>query len=263
MEKGSGGSALSRHGFVVLDDPPSVPLQAGYHDEGASARQIALRSIGVFVVENHECTLWGLQRLIESAAPRMRFLGAAKSVEEMLARVPAAAPDLLLMDLHPGSERALEALAALPGLANPQVLVLTASRDEAFRERAMKSGAWGVVCKDEPAQTILQAIEEVHAGKTWARAGACGRGTQTPAAGGPLAAGGPESARIASLTPRERDIVAAVVRDREAKGFAIAAKLAMSEHTLRNHLTSIYSKLGVHGRLGLFIYATEHALLHA
>jgi DNA-binding NarL/FixJ family response regulator len=50
------------------------------------------------------------------------------------------------------------------------------------------------------------------------------------------------------------------VRHRGAKGIAVADSLGMSEHTLRNHLTVIYSKLGVHGKLNLYVYALEHGL---
>jgi two-component system nitrate/nitrite response regulator NarL len=70
----------------------------------------------------------------------------------------------------------------------------------------------------------------------------------------------PDAARIASLTRRERDIVTALVNSAGAKQFAVAQDLGMSEHTLRNHLTTIYSKLGVHGRLELHVYASAHGL---
>jgi len=70
----------------------------------------------------------------------------------------------------------------------------------------------------------------------------------------------PESERIDSLTPREREIVAAMVRSCGAKQLAVAADLGISECTLRNHLTTIYSKLCVHGRLELHVYATAHGL---
>jgi DNA-binding CsgD family transcriptional regulator len=70
----------------------------------------------------------------------------------------------------------------------------------------------------------------------------------------------PEHQRIASLTKRERHSIAAVASDASAPGKVIAARLNISEHTLRNHLTSVYSKLGVANRLALYAYAHQHGL---
>ena len=69
-----------------------------------------------------------------------------------------------------------------------------------------------------------------------------------------------DAKRIASLTPREREIVVTIVRSAGAKQLAVAGELHMSEHTLRNHLTTIYSKLDVRGRIELHVYATAQGL---
>ncbi|MCI3952856.1 MAG: regulatory protein, partial [Burkholderiales bacterium] len=58
----------------------------------------------------------------------------------------------------------------------------------------------------------------------------------------------------------ERKIVAAVVHQRSAPNKVIAATLHISEHTLRNHLSAIYGKLGVNRRVDLVLYAMEHRL---
>jgi DNA-binding CsgD family transcriptional regulator len=62
------------------------------------------------------------------------------------------------------------------------------------------------------------------------------------------------------LTGREREIVAVPVADAGATARVLAEKLLISEHTLRNHLTSIYDKLDVANRLELFAYAQKHGL---
>jgi two-component system nitrate/nitrite response regulator NarL len=62
----------------------------------------------------------------------------------------------------------------------------------------------------------------------------------------------------ASLTEREREIIAMVVEGQGACNKVLAGKLFISEHTLRNHLTSIYSKLDVQNRLELYVYAVKH-----
>jgi DNA-binding CsgD family transcriptional regulator len=66
--------------------------------------------------------------------------------------------------------------------------------------------------------------------------------------------------KISSLTEREREIVAVAATHAGANAKAIAEMLFISEHTLRNHLTSIYDKLQVANRLELFAYAHKHGL---
>ena len=127
----------------------------------------------------------------------------------------------------------------------------------------MLQGARGVVHKSEPAGTILRAIEKVHEGEVWLYRTLLGQVLGQLTESEPTAAprpADPEAKRIASLTARERQIVATLVHSAGAKQFAVAVELGMSEHTLRNHLTTIYSKLGVRGRLELHVYATTHGL---
>jgi DNA-binding NarL/FixJ family response regulator len=64
----------------------------------------------------------------------------------------------------------------------------------------------------------------------------------------------------ASLTAAERKVVAAVVRQKSAPNKVIAEALHLSEHTLRNHLSSIYGKLGINKRIELVLHAMEHPL---
>ena len=69
-----------------------------------------------------------------------------------------------------------------------------------------------------------------------------------------------EQEKIAALTLRERQTIAAMSVHVGVPGKVIAERLCISEHTLRNHLTSIYDKLGVVNRVDLYAYATRHAL---
>ena len=75
----------------------------------------------------------------------------------------------------------------------------------------------------------------------------------------PGSEGNPERARIASLTARERQVIALVALGSNNK--AIAARMTISDNTVRHHLTSIFGKLGVPDRLGLVVYAFRHKLV--
>ena len=114
--------------------------------------------------------------------------------------------------------------------------------------------------KAEPAEVILNAIERVHHGEIWldrsttAKVFASLSGqTKVPR----------DDTEAAALTRKEREIVVAVVAHKGAPIKVIADRLHLSAHTVRNHLASIYGKLGVSGRLELYMYAQERGLLRA
>ena len=223
------------------------------------------RAIGVFVAEDHLITLWGLKRLIDAAGSRMAVVGSASTHAELMADDAVCGADVILLDLNLGGHDMGASLSQLRQRCRGRILVLTGADDIALHRDAVVKGARGVVHKSEPAETILRAIEKVDAGEIWVHRALLGEvmGMLTdgaPAASRPPA--DPEAERIASLTPREREIVCTMVRNSAAKQFAVASDLGMSEHTLRNHLTTIYSKLGVRGRLELHLYASARGLGH-
>ncbi len=138
--------------------------------------------------------------------------------------------------------------------------MLTGLRDESIHDEAVLAGASGVVEKEASAETILTAIEKVHEGQLWLNRIATGRIFVEFSRESANHALSPEKAKIAALTDREREIVAVAASHAGANAKAIAEMLHISEHTLRNHLTSIYDKLDVANRLELFAYAHKHNL---
>jgi DNA-binding NarL/FixJ family response regulator len=223
----------------------------------------AAHAIRVFVAEDHQITLWGLRRLIDSSRPHMEVVGTASSRSELLNHDAAADADVILLDLDLAGEDSADALADLRQRCRGRVLVLTAADDPHRHRAAVMKGARGVVHKSEPADVILRAIEKVNSGEVWLNRTLLGEvlGMLTDSRATPAPCRvDPHVERMSSLTPRERQIVATMVRHAGDKQLVVADELRMSEHTLRNHLTTIYSKLGVHGRLELHVYATEHGL---
>ncbi len=219
--------------------------------------------IRVFIAEDHQITLWGLHRLIDAASPRMQVIGTASSHTELMNHDAAAQADVILLDLDLAGEDSGASLAVLRQRCPGRVLVLTAADDIAVHRAAVMKGARGVVHKSEPADTILTAIEKVNAGEVWLHRALLGEVLGMLTDSSPTAAPrqtDPDAQRIASLTPREREIVVTMMRSAGAKQLSVAADLGMSEHTLRNHLTTIYSKLRVRGRLELHVYASTHGI---
>lgn len=216
--------------------------------------------IRVFLIDDHRTILWGLERLIETGKPAMRVVGSATSYTEALKLLDAAAPDVIVLDLDLGKESGLDAIPRLIAASAAKILVLTGVRDSSVHDKAVLAGARGVVGKEAPAETILTAIARVHEGELWLDRAATGRIFVVFSRKGATPPADPEQQKIESLTDREREIVAVTANNAGANAQAIAEKLHISEHTLRNHLTSIYGKLGVANRLELFAYAHKHNL---
>lgn len=209
-------------------------------------------AIRVLLVDDHPSMLWGLGKLIETAAPEMQLVAAAASREEALAAASAHRPDVILLDLDLGDGAQLDLVSDLRPLG-ARIVVLTGTRGEAVQERAAVAGAHGFVHKGEPAERILKAISRVHGGEPWFDRTTMGRLLMRMSV--TAAAGAGEA-----LTPAERKVIAEVVRFRSAPNKVIAAALEISTHTLRNHLASIYAKLALKRRVDLVLYAMERRL---
>lgn len=203
---------------------------------------------------------WGLERLVESAQPRLVMAGSAASVAECLLALHLRTPDVVVLDLD--GEDGTESLAQLHRQTKAKILAVTGSRNETLHDSAVLAGARGVVSKRESASasTLLKAIEKVHAGEIWIDRDATGRIFLELARQKVNREKDPEQQKIASLTRRESQTITSLAGDPSAPGKLVAERLNISEHTLRNHLTSIYSKLGLTNRLDLYAFAQRHGL---
>jgi len=221
--------------------------------------------IRIMLVDDHKTLLWGLEKLIESAGPGMRIVAKATSSDEALAQIATCQADVVLIDLDFSDVDGLELLSELRALCPARFIVLVGERDPKHHHQALAAGAAGLLLRSEPVESVLQAIVRVHAGQVWVQPA-----TMAAALAAALASLGGVSNRTdcdepcaVRLTSAERRIVAAVVRNKAMPNKAIARTLHISSHTLRNHLASIYSKLELHSRLDLVLYALENPLLAA
>ena len=215
--------------------------------------------IRILLVDDHQSFLWGLVKLIESDGLGMKVIGTASDMPEALVIAEKEQPDVILLDIDLNGVSSLESMSALLKITKSSVLILTGLRDIETRDRAMLSGARGVVQKEESADVILKAIKCVNRGEIWLDRISTGR-IFTKLLNPLNDESSPEAAKIRSLTPREREIIDVIITHGRSTNKEIAGHLNMSEHTLRNHLTSIYGKLEVENRLELAMYALKHGL---
>ena len=216
--------------------------------------------IRVLLVDDHKTMLWGLERLIDGEQPRMQVMGKASNKTEVFAFLKFSKPDIVLLDVDLNGDNSLDFLEELLQESQARVLVLTASQDPLVHQRAIIKGASGVVLKSENAEVILRAIQYVHDGELWYDRAATSRLLRSLNAPVPMFSKATNLGRIATLTPKERQVVIAMALIPGARNKVVADRLCMSEHTLRNHLTGIYAKLDLENRLELCMFAIEHKL---
>ena len=212
------------------------------------------------LVDDHQTMLWGLTKLIESEKPRMEVVGTATTCDEALAKIGLLHPDVILLDLDLNGVSALEVLPALLSNSASNVLIFTGARDQATLDLAIFKGARGVLRKDASAEHVIKAIEKTAAGEIWLDRQTLGRVFSEFVVPKAPPQRDPAVEKHESLTAREQKVIYAVVEGSGALNAALAERLFISEHTLRNHLTSIYHKLGVSNRLELYVYAVKHQL---
>jgi DNA-binding NarL/FixJ family response regulator len=215
----------------------------------------AERQIRVAVVDDHTLFREGVRRILE-VEPDLTFVGQAGTVEEALALVESARPDLLLLDLRLVGSNGVDLLPRLAGGSGaPLVLIVTAFPEETTIAEAIRLGAKGVVLKDATPDALLAAIRAVMAGEMWLPQEITARViTALTHAGAPSL-----GERLNLLTPREREIVLLVGQG--LKNREIAERLAISEKTTKGHLTNIFQKLGVGDRLELALLAIKTRLV--
>lgn len=221
--------------------------------------QSSQNPIRVLLIDDHQSFLWGMVKLIESDSPNMTVMGTASDIAEALAILEREQPDVILLDIDLNGVNSLDSMPLLRQATTAMVLILTGMRDADTHERAVMAGARGVVQKEVSAEMILKAIRKVHEGEIWLDRLTTGR-IFSKLLDHSHNQVSPEAARIASLTSREREIIDVMIRQGRSTNKQIAVHLNMSEHTLRNHLSSIYSKLEVENRLELVMYAVKHRI---
>ena len=209
--------------------------------------------ITVFLVDDHEVVRRGLVDLL-NGDPDLTVVGEAGSVAEAKARIPAARPDVAILDVRlpdgNGIDLCRELLAAHDEL---RCLILTSFTDEQSMLDAILAGASGYVVKDIRGMELAQAIKEVGAGKSLLdnRAAAAlmsklredTHGTNT------------EDARLRDLSPTERTLLSLLgegLTNRE-----IGERMFLAEKTVKNYVSRLLAKLGMHRRTQAALLAAE------
>jgi len=214
--------------------------------------------IRICLLEDHTIVRAGLKILIDAQSD-MSVVGEATDRKTSLDVVSRLRPNILVVDLQLKNESAVDFLEELLAVNNARAIVLTGSTDRDVVQRAILTGATGLVYKDEDPEVLIRAIRTVHKGEAWfTRSMMTAALSQLRDDRSSTPKSNSENAKITSLTFREREVICLV-----ANGFTrheIAEKLFLSEGTVRNHLSSIFAKVEVPNQLALVFFAQRNGL---
>ncbi|GAA1743801.1 response regulator transcription factor [Nonomuraea sp. LP-02] len=211
-------------------------------------------SVRVLIVDDHEVVRQGLRFVLEQE-DGIEVVGEAGDGEAALRAVRALRPDVMLLDLvMPGMDglRALEALREAGDGPAPAVIVLTSFQEEDRVVEAVRLGALSYLSKTSAVDRVVEAV----------RAAARGGSVLEPGIAALLVRQVRRAERprpLDTLTPRERDVLAALARGRS--NAEIARDLRMGRETVKSHVSSILAKLGVSDRTQAAIYALQQGLV--
>ena len=208
--------------------------------------------IRVFLLDDHEVVRRGITDLLD-AEPDISVVGDADTVEHALVRGPALRPHVAVLDvrLPDGDDISVcrELRSRMPELA---CLMLTSFDDEDALLDAIMAGASGYVLKQIRGSDLISAVRTVASGQSMldpATTARLMRSLRDPVAAPTIA---PE---LASLSPRERDILALIgdgLTNRD-----IGKRLYLSEKTVKNHISRLLAKLGVQRRVQAAVLASH------
>ncbi|KOV53578.1 LuxR family transcriptional regulator [Streptomyces sp. AS58] len=209
--------------------------------------------IRVFLLDDHEVVRRGLTDLLD-AEPDISVVGDADTAEHALTRGPALRPDVAVLDVRlpdgDGITVCRELRDRMPELA---CLMLTSFDDEEALLDAIMAGASGYVLKQIKGSDLVSAVRTVASGQSMLDPATTARLMRSLRADPAEVPSLPPE--LASLSPRERDILALIgdgLTNRE-----IGKKLYLSEKTVKNHISRLLAKLGVQRRVQAAVLASH------
>ena len=208
----------------------------------------------ILIVDDHEVVRLGLKSLLEQR-PDLEVVADVGTAEEGVAMALAHHPDIVLLDIRLPGKSGIEACEQITSqLPDTKVIILTSYAEDENLFAAIRAGAVGYVLKQVGSDDLIRAIE----------AAARGEASLDPALTQRVfdqvrdSMRAQESSAFSELTEQELNILALVADGMTNR--AIAGKLFLAEGTVRNHVSSILSKLHVSNRAEAAVFAVKHNL---
>jgi DNA-binding NarL/FixJ family response regulator len=214
-------------------------------------------STRVVLADDQDMVRVGFRMILESA-PDLEVVGEAESGEQASEIVRRLRPDIVLMDIQmPGGDglAATRDITSSPGL-DTRVIILTTFERDAYVFEALQAGASGFLLKNGSPEELIHAVHVVAAGDALLAPSVTRRMIQQFSRQPVNAA---LAARLESLTQREHEVLAMLARGNS--NAELAAELFVTEGTIKTHVSSLLSKLGLRDRVQAVILAYESGLV--
>jgi DNA-binding NarL/FixJ family response regulator len=211
-------------------------------------------SIRCLVVDDQTLFREGLRRLLEGEVD-LAVVGEASHAIGALEKVRELRPDVVLMDMGmPGMSSFEAARLIAKNFPDTRLIFLTMYEDEEYLLQCLDVGAWGYVLKDAPSPRLIDAVREVHQGRTFMNSRLVEKLLQEL-----RSRTRPGLVRKSALTPREREVVKMIAEGSSAR--EIAGKLGLSVKTIEAHKFNLMRKLDIHNKAQLVTYAIQKRIV--
>lgn len=200
-------------------------------------------------------------RMVLDAEADIEVVGEAADGAAAITQAKALNPDVVLMDIRMPGVNGIEATAEITRTLDTKVLILTTFDLDEYAFGGLRAGASGFLLKDTRPAELIEAIRTVAGGEAVVSPRITRRMLEMFAGQLPsgATASGQVDPRIASLTPRETEILCLVARG--MSNAEIAAELVVSATTVKTHVGSVLAKLGVRDRVQAVVVAYETGLV--
>jgi DNA-binding NarL/FixJ family response regulator len=219
----------------------------------------AAPAVRIVVADDHQVVRDGFAGLLDTQ-PDFTVVGTASDGAEAVRICGDLRPDVVLMDVRMPGTDGIEATRQLTGAGagGPRILILTTFDLDEYVYDALRAGASGFLLKDVTAERLFDAVRVIAAGDALLAPGVTRRLISEFALQQPVTDGPPPSA-LATLTPRETQVLRLL-----AEGLSnseIAARLVVTDETVKSHVSRILSKLGLRDRTQAVVTAYESGLV--
>ncbi|MCL4805577.1 MAG: response regulator transcription factor [Anaerolineae bacterium] len=209
-----------------------------------------MADIRTLLIEDQTLMRQGLRTLLE-LEPGMQVIGEAADGQSGVRLAFEMRPDVILMDVQMPGMNGVEATAALcAAWPAARVIILTTFDRDDYVFQAIRAGALGYLLKDAPADELMRTIRRVHAGETFIQPEIASRTLRELLR--------PQQTPLEPLSDREREVLILLAQGSSNKD--IAARLVISEGTVKNHVSNILGKLQAENRTQAVEIARRHGL---
>lgn len=203
------------------------------------------RAVSVLAVDDHSLILGGIEAVI-GTAPDLRFVGGARTAAEAIELYRCHRPDVTVVDVNLPDRSGIEVLREIRGFSpDARLIVLTTYRGDVLAVQALKSGACGFLLKNSLEMELIAAVRAVHAGKRYITADIAAE----------------IAAHVDEPQLSEREIAVLRLAATGSSNKEIARALAISEQTVKGHMSNVFGKLGASDRAHAVAIAVQRGVI--